>query len=188
MIHHIYVITCLVDHRQYVGITRVNPLIRLGWHYRDANRGFTTPLAAAIRQHGSMNFTIDHIACCPTKKDARAIEDALVAELGTLSPNGFNVMVTGAKLSTEWAAKIAAYNQRPEQRAKQSEVSRRYWASPGAREAHGEKIRAKNLDPAYRAANRDQLRAALNMRRKGPGARVGRTTSFVRHKDQLTLF
>lgn len=182
---HIYVITCLVDGRQYVGITSKNPIVRFGWHFAAAERDKPTPLHAAMRDHGSMTFTIEHLACCNTKSDALAVESLLIESLGTRAPNGFNVGGRGGQLSPEQVAQMSARERTPEARARRREVNFQRWAKPTARAKFRAKIRETiNRDPDARAARLAQLDAARAKRKRGPGARLGRRSSHVRDPRQ----
>ena len=89
-----YLISCLTSGRRYVGVTGRTLRQRWNEHVYDSSRR-ETALARAIAKHGRHSFTIEAICSFRTWSDACAAEDGLIQQLGTMAPNGYNVMPGG---------------------------------------------------------------------------------------------
>lgn len=92
----IYVITNNVNGKQYVGQTRCGVAERWRKHWRlaESNKGACRALAEAIRKYGKESFLVDVIQELPldaTQQEIDAAEQAAIRDLGTLSPNGYNL-------------------------------------------------------------------------------------------------
>lgn len=127
MKYAIYVITNLVNSKQYVGITRN---ISARWTEHKKARGGCPALHAAIKKHGIENFAFSHVADAFDGESAKMIEQILIKEKSTKVPFGYNMtdggdgmlnptnelkekfskMRKGVKKSEEHKAKIAASN------------------------------------------------------------------------------
>lgn len=92
-----YLITCVVNGKQYVGITTSSAQRRWWGHCADArNRTIkNTRFLNAIRKYGEDAFTITEIASARTWEDACEIERALITAYGTFSRHGYNSTVGG---------------------------------------------------------------------------------------------
>jgi group I intron endonuclease len=105
----IYIITCVVNAKQYIGITHS---LRKRWNeHRLAKRD--TALHKAIRKHGLDNFMFTHFASAYDWESACYIEKMLIAEKNTISPFGYNMTTggegaVGLKQSPESLAKRSA--------------------------------------------------------------------------------
>jgi group I intron endonuclease len=82
----IYIVTNLVNAKQYVGIT-ADMEKRWKEHQTDANR----VLFNAIQKHGIENFHISHIASAFDYESACDIERLLIKDRNTKAPSGYNL-------------------------------------------------------------------------------------------------
>lgn len=89
---HIYIITNIVNAKQYVGIT--NSLSKRWNKHRNAN-GSAPALHAAINKYGLPNFIFTHIADSFTSEGAKDIERMLIKEHNTIAPHGYNLTMGG---------------------------------------------------------------------------------------------
>lgn len=111
MIYYIYMITCLVSGKKYIGKAK-DPAAR----YRDHCKPRTnTALAHAFRKHGRENMRMEIIASCLSEADAFNAERALIVQHGTKRPHGYNLTdggegATGTIAGPETRAKISAAN------------------------------------------------------------------------------
>jgi len=88
----IYVITNLVNAKQYVGIT--NNLKRRWSQHKTKNKS-STLLKQAIEKHGIENFAFTHIADAFDWDAAQDIERMLIADKNTKHPSGYNMTEGG---------------------------------------------------------------------------------------------
>ena len=107
MTYAIYIITNIVNAKQYVGIT--NNLKRRWSDHKRANGG--QQIHSAIKKYGVDSFVFSHIADAFDLESAQAIERLLIAEHNTKSPCGYNHTDGGDGVvnpSDETKEKIAA--------------------------------------------------------------------------------
>lgn len=84
----VYVITNIVNGKQYVGITGE---LKMRW-YRHRKAGGSSPaLHAAIRAYGVDNFVFTHLMDVFNIEYAKEIEQELIASKGTKVPFGYNL-------------------------------------------------------------------------------------------------
>jgi group I intron endonuclease len=88
MKYAIYIITNLVNAKQYVGITKDIPG---RWSRHKAAKGGCPVLHAAIKKYGIENFLFTHIADAFDGEAAKSIEQMLITEHNTKVPNGYNM-------------------------------------------------------------------------------------------------
>ncbi len=94
----IYLITCKVNGKQYVGQTTAkNPLKYIQGHFKSAKRGNEKLLYAAIRKHGAENFNFEIIWHCPDKVSLDISEDSFINFFDTIAPNGYNLKGGGSR-------------------------------------------------------------------------------------------
>jgi len=120
-------ITCKRNGKRYIGQTR-----RFRWRMKEHQRSgrLEKPkrrecaiLSRAIQKHGWDAFEVTILERDLTKAQLDERETALIAEHGTMKPNGYNCAVGGNAdpwLVPEVAAHLRAIKQTPEYRAKQS--------------------------------------------------------------------
>ena len=91
-----YVITCQRTGKRYVGITGSDLRRRWNEHIYNAKRQANpSALYAAIRRYGRENFVIESVCVSMSLAGIRAVESILIQQLGTLSPNGYNLTLGG---------------------------------------------------------------------------------------------
>ena len=87
-----YLITCLVNGRQYVGVTSRTLKHRWNEHLYDARkRHAKMAISRAIAKHGAESFTIEAICSSQSWEDVCAVESRLIVQHGTRAPNGYNL-------------------------------------------------------------------------------------------------
>jgi len=115
MTHYIYCITNKTNNKSYVGQTEDYEERRKN-HKRDANRQTNKKAARhfafqnALIKYGSENFIWQIIDQVDTLEEANEAEEFYIAYLGTLTPNGYNILRGGnnRKLGQETKEKIRA--------------------------------------------------------------------------------
>lgn len=119
----IYLITCAVNGKFYVGKTVQKVRNRWRRHILDAKKGVDLRFYRAIRKYGPENFTVQKLASIDAGR-VDELERFWIALLKTLDPEfGYNSTTGGeGGLHTE------------ESREKIREASRRLWADPQYRE------------------------------------------------------
>lgn len=94
--YKIYLITNIVNSKQYVGLTIGTLADRLKQHFAAARKGRKAPLPNAIRKYGESAFTIQLIRC-----DAQSYEELQDQEINEIATrdsirNGYNSAIGGA--------------------------------------------------------------------------------------------
>ncbi len=107
----IYVITCLVNGKQYVGQTRQSLKMRIDQHKRGSRRG-RPGIDAAIAKYGwsDETFKVEVLEVCPVEM-LNEREIFWIATLNSKTPNGYNLTDGGdggLNPSEETRAKISA--------------------------------------------------------------------------------
>ena len=92
MTYAIYIITCTVNAKQYVGITK--DLARR-WKEHGSMNGSSRALHNAMKKYGKEAFVFTHIADAFDKDAACDLERMLIKEKNTLVPNGYNLTSGG---------------------------------------------------------------------------------------------
>ena len=87
----IYVITNLVNGKQYVGQTRQPIKKRWARHLSSGNAMY-----AALIKYGKDNFSLEVVASANSQEELNELEVKWIEKLGTLSPGGYN-LVSGGK-------------------------------------------------------------------------------------------
>jgi group I intron endonuclease len=122
----VYLITNLVNGKRYVGQTTRTTQQRFKHHCWRSTVRTRMPIAMAIAKYGAINFKIEVICSCSSQEELDRMELHYATQLGTFSPNGYNLRAgngtgsvsaeTRAKLSAKMTGKTAT----PETRAKLS--------------------------------------------------------------------
>jgi group I intron endonuclease len=114
MIYAIYIITNILNGKQYVGFSK-----NLERRWKDHKRALgEKTLYDAIRKYGVENFVFTHLADTFNLEAAKQIEMLLIKEHNTLAPNGYNRTPGGdatapelnGPKSAEWKKKIGDSN------------------------------------------------------------------------------
>ena len=188
----VYLITCQVTGKRYVGLTKRD--LRGRWYdHRSSARQPNKPrgctaIAAAIRKYGYQAFTIECLAIAFSRADAGHLEKMLIAELRTVAPGGYNVTAGGdggthgriwseaerRQVSERWIAFYAD----PEQRARNGAVHRGQVASAETR-AKQRLAKIGRLQTAESNAKRSATMKAFlaSEKPKGPQYQKGRVLS-----------
>ena len=92
----VYVITNIINNKQYVGKTNRDSESRLQEHFRESNlsRSENRPLYRAISKYGIDNFTLEVIGRNLTPQEASDLEVEKIRELQTFG-NGYNATIGG---------------------------------------------------------------------------------------------
>lgn len=126
----IYIITCKVNAKQYVGIT--NDLQKRWKQHRAMNKS-SPYLHKAIAKHGLENFIFTHFASAFDLESAQVIERLLIKEHNSLAPNGYNLTGGGD----------GVFNPSEEVRNKKRESNRN--RSAESRASMSQKLKGKKL-------------------------------------------
>lgn len=162
----VYAITNSVDGRRYIGMTECALDVRWSQHKKAAAKGSKTYLYAAMRKYGADAFEIEILAqVLPgfNRSVLGSLERQLIAQEGTLVPNGYNMTVggdglpkgetnpnCGRKASEETRAKVKA-GWSDERKAAAREMMRLRHATPG----YTEMVNAASMTEAA-AVNRNK--------------------------------
>jgi group I intron endonuclease len=106
----IYLLTNLVNGKQYVGQTVQGLSRRWRQHKCAAVAGRGHLIASAIRKYGSTNFRVVKLTSAESFTELNTLETLYIAGLNTLSPQGYNLDSGGRNgmKSAETRAKIGA--------------------------------------------------------------------------------
>lgn len=91
----VYLITNLINGKQYIGQT-IQPL-RLRWNFHVSKASGCLALKSAINKYGKENFKIETLEKCDSVEELNRIEQEKIAELNTLTPNGYNLTTGGER-------------------------------------------------------------------------------------------
>lgn len=95
----VYVITCHVDGKRYVGKANM-PAKRWTAHKATARAGNGSPLYSAMREHGVDAFSFEVVEECESEEASFEAEKAWIAKLGTtVSAGGYNLTGGGEGLT-----------------------------------------------------------------------------------------
>lgn len=165
-LHCVYLITCSVTGKEYVGLTKVGATKRFKAHAYNAKRGHGGALYAAMRKYGCDAFSVSVLADGLTAKQAQEQEIRLIEERGCHAPHGYNIApggeqgLLGVTLSDETRARMSAAHsirQRdPELRARTSAALCGRQVSDETRE----KLRAANTGRKLSEETKAKVRAA----------------------------
>ena len=85
----IYLITCRINGKPYVGKTKRSLETRIAEHKRNKSKG-NSPVEMAIDKYGWENFTVEILEVCPVEM-LNEREKFWIAALNSKSPNGYNL-------------------------------------------------------------------------------------------------
>lgn len=135
--------------KAYVGQTVRSVKIRMNQHRQSVASGSQLPVHCAWRKHGEPVITV--LAEFETHDELHAAEIAAIVELGTMSPNGYNVSIggdTAPSKNPEVAAKIAAKatGRKIKDTTRVAEATRRKWQDDGYRQKVSDGLKAAWTD------------------------------------------
>lgn len=163
----IYLITCLVSGKKYVGQT--TKTLEQRWKEHRKNRGKKPGLSGAISKHGSENFKIELLEEGTSLQDLFVKEIFWISKLGTLAPNGYNLTQGGEGSAPELRLGVT----RPEAvKRKISETLRsRFPNGFGYRPSptHIEKLASLHRGRKRSPETRAKMKAAWDARRERKG-------------------
>lgn len=153
----VYRITNMVNGKCYVGQTWHSLSVRVKGHVADAfssKRRGCTAIHAAIRKYGISSFTWEILEEASTQKALDWLESDYIEELGTMSPNGYNLTTggLGGRKSEETKERCREANKKQfssiEARKQHSEIARKYFQEhPEARERISSQFKGKKRNP-----------------------------------------
>jgi len=131
--------------KAYVGQTVRSVKIRMNQHRQSVASGSQLPVHCAWRKHGEPVITV--LAEFETHDELHAAEIAAIAELGTMSPNGYNVSIggdTAPSKNPKVAAKIAvkAKGRKIKDTTRVADATRRKWQDDGYRQKVSDGLKA----------------------------------------------
>jgi group I intron endonuclease len=155
----VYLVTCRVTGKHYVGQTTRSLAFRWGQHLARARRGSNYPLHAAIRKHGADSFTVEMLEEVADRSGLNERELYYAGLFHTLSPDGYNLKAGDGHLSEfseETRRKMGAASkahQTPEVREQTAALMRARWADRDWRARRSALFRQAQSRPEVRAAN-----------------------------------
>lgn len=93
----VYKITCLVNGKVYIGLTRSYVSNRWHQHRKEVEAGTTSALYHAMRKHGIENFRIDAIASALSADSLGELESILIAQYDAYGRGGYNMSLGGER-------------------------------------------------------------------------------------------
>ncbi len=90
----VYVVTNLVNGKQYVGKTIRSAKSRWAQHCRDCGKGQSL-FARAIHKYGPKAFEVSVLYRGVDEREIFAVEKAMIAQYGTYTPGGYNLTIGG---------------------------------------------------------------------------------------------
>ena len=145
----VYVISCKVTGKRYVGITKNGIENRFNEHLQLANKGVKRVLYDAIRKYGKQNFTITELCIAFSWENACLIEQALIKEFNSKVPFGYN-MTEGGEGTIGWVAPQEVKQLWSEQR------KGRIWTEE-QNEARSAKVKQQWADPEFRRMRQEAM-------------------------------
>lgn len=177
----IYLLTNIVNGKQYVGQTTQGLKHRCAQHLCDAKRKRRQPITQAINKYGSANFTVEQLHLVNSKdplRDLNLLEPHYIVLYDTLAPGGYNLEGGGKNkgaLHEQTKAKLRVINT-GNQYAKGAKRSEEFKRQLGERKKGNQNCKGKLLSP--------ERKAALSALRKGkPLSLEHRANLSTSHKE-----
>lgn len=101
-----YLISSITSGSQYVGITTESIKRRWSNHIAASKAGSKTALHAAIARFGSADFVVEQIASGLSLDGVCKAEVTLINQIGTKSPNGYNMTLGGTAHAQTAATRV----------------------------------------------------------------------------------
>ncbi len=162
----VYKATHIDSGRSYIGITSQRPAeLRWRQHVWDAQnpKRSKAALQNAIRKYGPGAFKFKVLCVVNSADEARRNEQRLIAEHGTMRPNGFN-LTTGGEMSV-------GFHLSEETKQKLREINIRRCNGGPAMPSRPREVRSAQMK-AYYAANPKQPESDETRRRKAEAAKA----------------
>lgn len=140
--HCVYRIDCAATGKAYIGLTKAGAAKRFAAHKYNALTGRGGALYAAIRKHGVEAFSVCALEEGLTLEQACEREIALIAELGTRTPHGYNLAIGGD-------SGLVGYVASPETKARMSETHKRRQADPALRAKTSAALTGRKKSPEH---------------------------------------
>ena len=168
-IFNVYYIECATTGLGYVGITSWSISRRFARHLQNARTGRPGTLYAAMREHGPDAFKASFLQTVPSWQEACEVECALIAELRTKIPEGYN--------TTNGGDGNRGYEYTDEVRKRMSASGKAKRLSEEHKRKIGENWKGRKHSPESLvkiAAARKGKKASTETREKMRAARLGR--------------
>lgn len=134
--YKLYVITCLVNGKKYIGKTCKSLDCRFQEHIRDCKRNVNRKLQNAIKKYGKQNFTISLLEECDTEEESYNREIQLIAEHNTYK-NGYNSSTGGDGFTSNFMKEVW---QREEYKSLKKSQIKQKWENNDYKERVSKKI------------------------------------------------
>jgi group I intron endonuclease len=163
---YVYLITNIVNGKQYVGYT--TQTIRARWvqHKSAAKCGSSTVLHKAIRKHGPGNFRLDTIEIVDgTITELKETEVRQIAAHGCVVPRGYNLTHGGegvdflvTEVRQRHLAGVRARSANPVWQKNVTEAGRRRASDPQWQQNHAAAALRRKADPKWQEKHAEHLR------------------------------
>lgn len=148
--YKVYKLTCALNQKIYIGITKRPLSKRMSQHRKLARSGSSFLISRAIKKHGWENFKVDLLAESLTQSEAHDMEIALIKQFGACYENGYN-MTPGGQLGVSLRPETAVRRSESGKRAwENSEKMQRVVKDPERNRKIGEHSKILHRDPEYR--------------------------------------
>lgn len=168
--YEVYTISCSVTGKVYVGYTRCGVRKRFKRHLSDARSKINTALGDAIRLHGEEAFSVCAVWCGETLAEAYEAEVRFIAEMGTLTPNGYNITPGGPGTRRTRRVYVKTGPRGPMPQETRDKIGRARLGNPRSQETK-DKLRAANLGKTLSDETREKIRVAGVGRKHSPETR-----------------
>lgn len=155
----IYVLTSVVNGKQYVGKTRQSLIQRWKQHVRTAKSGRQSCIHAALRERGYSAFTHRILSEALNEKAADQLERFWIRELGTLYPAGYNKNNGGA-------ARPVGYSHRLDTKSKMSRSRLGHKDAPRTLEKRRKRALGNTYHLGHTASTESRARMSAAQRRR----------------------
>jgi len=142
--HCVYRIDCAATGKAYIGLTKAGVAKRFATHKYNALTGRGGALYAAIRKYGVEAFSVCVLEDGLALEQACEREIALIAELNTRSPHGYNLAIGGE-------SGLVGYVASPETKARMSDTHKRRQADPALRAKTSAALTGRKKTPEHLA-------------------------------------
>ncbi len=142
---------------RYIGVTGRKLKYREREHARAAEKGVQTPIARAIRKWGGVSLTalVENVSI----SELAALEERTIQLFRSVGQADLNLLSGGYR-----EGEYLSYRKSPDQKKRQSEITRANWSDPQWAERQRARVREALQSPEYRQGARDR---ALKMVEQG---------------------